>query len=95
MLEAVMNTPVYMGGDPTVTSWISADNMTPTKPANSFIEFATGTNDYAYTRQVSIWHDSSFVRVLRKMFNTTITTYDAYVNPYVYENVDINGTDGW
>jgi hypothetical protein len=42
-----MNTPVYMGGDPTVNSWISADNMTPTKPAKSFIEFATGNNGYA------------------------------------------------
>lgn len=47
MIEAVMNTPVYMGGDPNVTSWISADNMTPTKPANLFIEFETATNDYA------------------------------------------------
>jgi hypothetical protein len=36
----------------------------------------------------------SFVKVLRKMFYTTITTYNAYVNPYAYENVDLNGTDG-
>ena len=46
MLQDVMNTPVYMGGDPSISAWISADNMTPTKPINAMISFMTGVNDY-------------------------------------------------
>jgi hypothetical protein len=55
VLDAVSTTPVYMGGDITVNPWISADNMTPTKPANSMITFMTGTNDSCQTRQVASW----------------------------------------
>ena len=53
MLQDVMNTPVYMGGNPSISAWISADNMTPTKPMDAMISFMTGVNDYTQTRLVS------------------------------------------
>jgi len=44
-LEALYNTPIFMGGDKTNNPFLSL-NMPPTRPQNNPISFFTGVDDY-------------------------------------------------
>lgn len=50
MLDMVKNTPVYMGGDMAIDTWISADKSAATNPANIPVIFNSGVSDYTLTR---------------------------------------------
>ena len=91
-LEALYNTPIYMGGDKTINPFLSL-NMRTTNPQNNPISFFTGVDDFELTRQMGSWLDHSNVRVAGKAYNTTTTVVDDYFNPWVTD-IAITGTDG-
>lgn len=97
LLEKVKQTPLYYGGDATVSSWISIDNDTPTKPANAPIEMKTGTEDYDDVREIKEWlGEDDKVEVYRLEYDTLYTVEPDTFNPWksIDFEEELEGTDG-
>jgi hypothetical protein len=95
MLEMVKSTPVYMGGDMAIDSWISADKSAATNPNDIPVVFNTGESDYTLTRQITAWF-SDHVQIAHEFFETTNSVYSRYYNPWYPYTIPITpATDGW
>lgn len=92
VLQQIYDTPIYMGGDQTISPFLSIDK-TVTHPENNSISFFTGESSYELTRTMGLWLGEPSVRVqgLTQTSNNTVT-YEPY-NPWAVD-VPIIGTDG-
>ena len=54
LIAKLNETPVYMGGDQTTSSFLSLDDP-PTHPVNNPVSFFTGEGDYSITRRYGSW----------------------------------------
>ena len=92
MLQAIYDTPIYMGGDQTINPFLSIDEPV-THPLNNPISFFTGESSYELTRTMGLWLGQENVRVQGLNQTSVKTTIEADYNPWAVE-VPIIGTDG-
>jgi hypothetical protein len=81
LISVLNETPVYMGGDQTVSPFLSLDAPT-THPANNPISFMTGADNYALTRTMGLWLNEPNIRVAGKDYATLNTVVDVNFNPW-------------
>lgn len=91
-IEALNETPVYMGGDQTVSSFLSLDAPS-THPPNNPISFLTGEDNYKLTRVMGLWLGEETIKVAALDYTTINTLKPANYNPWA-EKIPIYGTDG-
>lgn len=92
-LSWMQNTPVYLGGDKTVNSWIQVDPPTSTTPSNNQFTFFTGEGNPDMTRTYAIWNGQSHITVQSSEYTSTIATQPVNMNPWNF-NIPVIGTDG-
>jgi hypothetical protein len=92
LLETLSETPVYEGGDQTISPFMSLD-APPTHPKDNSIAFYTGEDDYTLTRAYALWLDEDYITVYANDYESLYTVVPAPFNPWS-EQIPLYGTDG-
>jgi hypothetical protein len=91
-LQAMNGIPAYLGGDQTVSPWVSIDNPS-TKLLNTPVMFNTGVQDYTKTSQYEEWLDMPTITVPTTEYTSLTKVANSLLNPWkiVYP---LEGTNG-
>jgi len=81
MLYKVQQTPVYMLGNPAISTWVSADKPESTNPSSIPVTFNTGSSDYSLTRQISEFM-TNYASYQTNVFDSTTLIGSVYYDPW-------------
>ena len=91
-IETLNETPVWMGGDKTTSSFLSLAKP-PTLPNDNKVALFTGENNSKMTRTYGNWLNQEYI-MLRDEEYVSISETNSYLYSPWEEKVFINGTDG-
>ena len=81
LLQDLNETPIYEGGDQTISPIMSMD-APPTHPPNNPMSFYTGEDDYELTRTYNLWLDADHITIAAKDYESLYSVVDAPFNPW-------------